>query len=86
MIGRVIFAWFQGTNLDCNSKVENNFFHVSYDQMWRLLADILNDVGMTLELLSPIFPQFFLFVACLGSLAKAIVGVAGNFAAVAQLT
>lgn len=33
---------------------------------------------MTLELLSPIFPQFFLFVACLGSLAKAVVGVAGG--------
>ncbi|XP_065183504.1 RUS family member 1-like [Sycon ciliatum] len=66
MVGRVIFAWIQGTDLDCNAK------------QWRLVADILNDTAMLLELISPFFPMYFLFIACLASLARSIVGVAGG--------
>ena len=30
----------------------------------RLFADVLNDVGKFLELLAPIFPNFFLLLVC----------------------
>jgi hypothetical protein len=66
MIGRILFAWLQGSNLDCNSKT------------WRLMADILNDLAMTIELLSPFAPSFFLSMICTASVLKAIVGVAGG--------
>lgn len=38
LLGRIIFAWKQGTDLDCNAKT------------WRLIADVLNDIGMILEM------------------------------------
>jgi hypothetical protein len=41
MIGRILFAWFQGSSLDSNSK------------MWRLYADILNDLSFCIDLMSP---------------------------------
>eukprot|EP01117_Protostelium_nocturnum_P013465 TRINITY_DN5025_c0_g1_i2.p2 TRINITY_DN5025_c0_g1~~TRINITY_DN5025_c0_g1_i2.p2 ORF type:complete len:454 (-),score=141.43 TRINITY_DN5025_c0_g1_i2:1556-2917(-) len=66
MIGRIIFAWFQGTNLDANAK------------RWRFLADIFNDLAMTLELISPNFPHLFLPLICTSSVLKSIVGVAGG--------
>jgi hypothetical protein len=42
------------------------------------MADILNDIAMSLELLSPIFPGYFLAFACAGSLFRSIVGVCGG--------
>jgi len=65
-IGRILFAWLQGTELDNNAKT------------WRLMADILNDLAMLLELLAPLFPHLFLLLLCIGSIARAIVGVAGG--------
>lgn len=65
MVSRIIFAWLQGVDLDCNAK------------RWRLVADVLNDVGHFLELLAPLFPQLFLFIVCTASISKAIVGSAG---------
>jgi hypothetical protein len=44
----------------------------------RLFADVLNDVAIFIELLAPIFPAIFVLIACLASVAKAIVGVAGG--------
>lgn len=38
----------------------------------------MNDFGMTLELLSPLVPGAFLWLACIGSLARAVTGVAGG--------
>ncbi|KAG1655345.1 hypothetical protein FOA52_008860 [Chlamydomonas sp. UWO 241] len=38
----------------------------------------MNDLAYTVDLASPMFPQAFLVVACLGSLARACVGVAGG--------
>ncbi|EGC34058.1 hypothetical protein DICPUDRAFT_153796 [Dictyostelium purpureum] len=67
MIGRIIFAWANGTDLDCNSK------------KWRFMADILNDIGMTFEMISPLFNEaLFLPLSCIGLFAKSICGVAGG--------
>ncbi|XP_064393414.1 RUS family member 1-like isoform X2 [Halichondria panicea] len=66
MLGRILFAWLCGTDLDCFSK------------QWRLVADALNDLAILLNLIAPLFPGVFLFIACFASLCRAIVGVAGN--------
>jgi hypothetical protein len=42
----------------------------------RVVCD--TDIGMTLELLSPLFPPYFFALACAGSFCKSIVGVAGG--------
>lgn len=66
MIGRIVFAWLKGTDLDCNAK------------KWRLVADILNDIALCLDLLAPIFPVLFMTIICASSVTKSIVGVAGG--------
>eukprot|EP00026_Physarum_polycephalum_P008734 Phypoly_transcript_08834.p1 GENE.Phypoly_transcript_08834~~Phypoly_transcript_08834.p1 ORF type:complete len:422 (+),score=62.60 Phypoly_transcript_08834:50-1315(+) len=66
MIGRILFAWKYGTSLDHNAKT------------WRLVADILNDFGMALEMISPHFPALFLPLVCTGTIAMSITGVAGG--------
>uniref|UniRef100_A0A8C3W3Y7 RUS family member 1 n=1 Tax=Catagonus wagneri TaxID=51154 RepID=A0A8C3W3Y7_9CETA len=66
MLGRIIFAWWMGSKMDCNAK------------QWRLFADILNDVAMFLEIMAPIFPIGFTVTICISNLAKCIVGVAGG--------
>lgn len=65
MVGRIVFAGVYGTRLDCNSK------------SWRLFADILNDMAICVEIAAPLTP-FFVELACMGSLGKAIVSVAGG--------
>uniref|UniRef100_A0A803MK22 Protein root UVB sensitive 3 n=1 Tax=Chenopodium quinoa TaxID=63459 RepID=A0A803MK22_CHEQI len=62
----VIGATFQGSNLDSNAK------------MWRLVADLLNDLGMLMDLISPLFPSAFVFILCLGSLSRSFTGVASG--------
>uniref|UniRef100_D6RDS0 RUS family member 1 n=1 Tax=Mus musculus TaxID=10090 RepID=D6RDS0_MOUSE len=66
MLGRIIFAWWKGSKLDCNAK------------QWRLFADILNDVAMFLEIMAPMYPIFFTMTVSTSNLAKCIVGVAGG--------
>lgn len=66
MVGRILFAWAQGTDLDNNAK------------KWRLVADILNDIALFVDLLAPAFPAYFVVMICFSSLARAIVGVAGG--------
>ena len=66
MLGSIVFAWLQGTDLDNNAK------------QWRLVADFLNDVALFVELVAPAFPRYFVFLVCFASLAKAVVGVAGG--------
>jgi hypothetical protein len=52
-IGRILFAWIQGSNLDANAKT------------YRFVADILNDLAMTLEIAIPMFPpSLFLPLVC----------------------
>lgn len=66
MIGRIFFAWMQGTNLDCDAK------------RWRLFADILNDMAIFMEILAPYFKAYFTAIVCTAGLCKSIVGVAGG--------
>ncbi|XP_004692009.1 PREDICTED: RUS1 family protein C16orf58 homolog [Condylura cristata] len=66
MLGRIVFAWWKGSKLDCNAK------------QWRLFADILNDAAMFLEIIAPIYPICFTMTVCASNLAKCIVSVAGG--------
>lgn len=46
---------------------------------WRLRADILNDLAMTTELfLLPYYTKYSIYILCLTTMMKAIVGVAGG--------
>jgi len=66
MVGRITFAWFEGTRLDGDCK------------KWRLFADILNDMAMALELLLPMFLTYSTHILCIATALKSIVGVAGG--------
>ncbi|GLJ11770.1 hypothetical protein SUGI_0176530 [Cryptomeria japonica] len=50
----------------------------SEPKRWRILADLLYDIGTGLEVLSPLCPQFFLETAGLGNLAKGMAVVAAR--------
>uniref|UniRef100_A0A1Q3EYV5 Uncharacterized protein n=2 Tax=Culex tarsalis TaxID=7177 RepID=A0A1Q3EYV5_CULTA len=65
--GRILFAWWKGTELDIDSK------------KWRIRADILNDLAMGVDLfVLPLYPKLSTFILCATSTMKAIVGVAGG--------
>ncbi|GMH31186.1 hypothetical protein Nepgr_033029 [Nepenthes gracilis] len=66
MLGVILFTFYQGSNLDSNAK------------MWRLVADLMNDLGMLMDLLSPLFPSAFVFIVCLGSISRSFTGVASG--------
>ncbi|XP_071715553.1 protein root UVB sensitive 3 isoform X2 [Rutidosis leptorrhynchoides] len=66
MLGGVVFTFHQGSNLDSNAK------------MWRLVADLMNDLGMLMDLVSPLFPSEFIFIVCIGSLSRSFTGVASG--------
>lgn len=67
LIGRILFAYWKGTFLDCNCK------------RWRLFADVLNDVAIFLDIGSALLPQrAFLPIVCISSVGRSIVGVAGG--------
>ena len=67
MIGSIVFAYYQSSSLDAHCK------------QWRLFADILNDLAMTMAIISPLFSPFtFVMLSCLSSLFHALVGVAGS--------
>ncbi|OMO93493.1 hypothetical protein CCACVL1_06483 [Corchorus capsularis] len=66
MLGGILFTFYQGSNLDSNAK------------MWRLVADLMNDLGMLMDLLSPLYPSAFIFIVCLGSLSRSFTGVASG--------
>ncbi|MBA0805657.1 hypothetical protein Gohar_005152, partial [Gossypium harknessii] len=66
MLGGILFTLYQGSNLDSNAK------------MWRLVADLMNDLGMLMDLLSPLFPSAFIFIVCLGSLSRSFTSVASG--------
>ena len=67
MAAGVAFASAAGAGLDAHAK------------QWRLAADALNSLGLTLDLLSPRFgPTGFLALACAGSVARALCGVAAG--------
>eukprot|EP00198_Chlamydomonas_reinhardtii_P002634 XP_001691970.1 predicted protein [Chlamydomonas reinhardtii] len=61
MAGGILFAYAEGSSFDACAK------------QWRLFADIANDLGMTVELASPLLPRaLFLPCACFGSIARSV--------------
>ncbi|XP_020103809.1 protein root UVB sensitive 3 isoform X3 [Ananas comosus] len=66
MLGGILFTFYQGSNLDSNAK------------MWRLVADFMNDIGMLMDLLSPLFPSALIAIVCLGSVSRSFTGVASG--------
>eukprot|EP01060_Flectonema_neradi_P025246 TRINITY_DN34072_c0_g1_i1.p1 TRINITY_DN34072_c0_g1~~TRINITY_DN34072_c0_g1_i1.p1 ORF type:complete len:391 (+),score=44.75 TRINITY_DN34072_c0_g1_i1:36-1208(+) len=67
MIGRIVFASVQSTQLDSDAK------------RWRLVADITNDFGIFLEIASGFVDKsLFLPMVCTASISKAICGVCGG--------
>ncbi|XP_047959944.1 protein root UVB sensitive 3 [Salvia hispanica] len=66
MLGGVLFTFYRGADLDSNAK------------MWRLVADLMNDLGMLMDLLSPLFPSAFVVIVCLGSISRSFTGVASG--------
>lgn len=66
MVGRIVFAWWNGTDLDGQCK------------KWRLFADILNDLAMGIELLIPYFSYYSIVILCTSTAMKSVVGVAGG--------
>eukprot|EP00981_Chlorochromonas_danica_P010233 scaffold3058_cov165-Ochromonas_danica.AAC.24 len=45
---------------------------------WRLFADMINNLGITLDMVASYWPRYFLGILCLGSLCKALCGVAAG--------
>ncbi|CAI9609850.1 unnamed protein product [Staurois parvus] len=52
MVGRILFAWIKGSQLDCDAK------------RWRLFADVLNDMAIFMEIVAPVFPSCFTLMVC----------------------
>ncbi|GMF24022.1 unnamed protein product [Phytophthora lilii] len=67
MIGGLTFAYLVGPKFDVNVK------------RWRLFADVINDVGLTLDMVAPYFPQHLVTeVLCVSSVCKTMCGVAAG--------
>uniref|UniRef100_A0A0R3TYR3 Solute carrier family 40 protein n=1 Tax=Rodentolepis nana TaxID=102285 RepID=A0A0R3TYR3_RODNA len=60
MVGRIVFAGWQGTSLDSQCK------------QWRIFADLLNDMAFFIEILSLHAPSFFTLIVCISSVMRAI--------------
>lgn len=65
--GKILFAWWKGTELDIESK------------KWRLRADVINDLAMGIEIyVLPKYSTYSTFILCGTTTLKALVGVAGG--------
>ena len=63
MMGSLVFAYY------CSDLFETNL------KEWRLMADVLNNVGLTLDMLIGTFPSHFLLISSLSGLSKACCGL-----------
>lgn len=68
MIGGLLFTAFSSANFGQNAK------------SWRLFADYINNVGITLDLLAPLSQTLFLPLICLSSVFKSLCGIAAGAA------
>lgn len=66
MLGSLLFTSFSSANFGQNVK------------SWRLFADTVNNIGITLDMLAPLSRRHFLALVCLGSIFKALCGVAAG--------
>lgn len=58
MVGSLLFSYVASPHMDSNIKE------------WRLFADIANDVGLTLDLVAPMFREHFALVSSLATMCK----------------
>ncbi|XP_055386469.1 RUS family member 1 [Condylostylus longicornis] len=66
-LGKILFSWWKGCELDLDSK------------KWRLRADFLNDIAMGIEIfVMPKYLEYATYILCGTTTLKAIVGVAGG--------
>ena len=66
MIGGLLFTTFSSTNFGQNAK------------SWRLFADYIYNVGITLDLIAPMNQGLFLYFICLSSVCKSLCAVAAG--------
>lgn len=66
MMSGLVFTSFLSTNFGVNAK------------SWRLFADFMVDIGITLDMLAPLFPKNFLLCICLASVCKSLCGIAAG--------
>lgn len=66
MIGGLAFAYVVGPKFDMNVK------------RWRLFADVINDIGLTLDMVAPYFSSLVTEVLCVSSVCKTMCGVAAG--------
>lgn len=66
LIGGLIFSTLNSTNFGHNVKT------------WRLFADFINNIGITLNMLAPLFPNWFLPLVCIGSICSSLCGIAAG--------
>ncbi|KAJ3104045.1 hypothetical protein HDU97_009592 [Phlyctochytrium planicorne] len=67
MISRILFAWIFSFNLDADSK------------QWRFYADLLNDAGTFIGVLTPSLPKrLFVPLACFSTILRSLCGVAAG--------
>lgn len=71
MLGGLLFTSLSSTNFGCNVK------------SWRFFADLINNVGITLEMIAPIFRKQFLPLICIGSVCKSLCGISAGAAGAA---
>ncbi|XP_064649949.1 RUS family member 1-like [Lineus longissimus] len=64
-LGKIIFTWYQGTGFDSDCK------------RWRLVADVLNDMAILLEILAPLNKRYFTAILCGAELTRNVCGAAG---------
>ena len=66
-IGSLVFGWWGARRFDQDVK------------FWRLFADVINDVGLTLDMCAPLCgPTYFLPVLCLGRICCGLCGVSAG--------
>ena len=68
MVGGLIFASRFGTRFNQNVK------------SWRLFADLVNNVGLTLEIIAPAYPRAFIPLICVAALCRSLCGISAGAA------
>lgn len=66
MVGGLTFSYF------------TSFLFDSYVKEFRLFADIINDLGLTLDMVAPYYPNHVLYITSLGTVCKIMCGIAAG--------
>jgi hypothetical protein len=67
MVGSLVFSWWAATDFDRNVR------------QWRLFADVMSDLGLTLNMIAPLFGRrVFLLTTVCGSIVSSMCGVAAG--------